>query len=267
MPVTQTHIEQLLQALKSILDQIAPLRQQAADLETELAQVQLDYDQELGDLNAEAARLEALKILLRAHLAQREVAPIVQAPLPVPDPTPPPVVADSPVVLGDTPLSPPPEDPRAARKRALADHIEYFLADSDREIVMQLINAVLIDDRRDIADMLESLAWGPIWMARADWETLEDHHSRLEGWRQALADRLTYWQNEVRRLKSDQRHGLLLERKSRTPEEWQAYLDQMALEQQAEIDNLTHEVAVLEQQWQAKTTTDTAAAESGVTNA
>ena len=248
MSVTETQIEQLLEALNTLLAQISSLRQQAKEVEKDLAQAQGEYDQKLGSLYAEADRLEALKTSLRNRLAPKKtVAPsyignstTAQVKLP-------------PQILETQIEEPPPlENPRIKRKRDLADHIEYFIAESDREPIMQIINAVLANEQQDVGEMLELLNWGDIWTVRADWETLEDHYTRLQGWQEALTERLTYWQLKQHPSKSTPFYSLWQEKRSRSQESWLAFLDNLAQQQAEENSRLAHEVEVLEQQWQAK---------------
>ncbi|MEC4812326.1 MAG: hypothetical protein SAK29_03480 [Scytonema sp. PMC 1069.18] len=244
MAITQTQIDQRLEILKTLLDDIAQLRQQASILENELAQAENEYNQKLSHLNTEADRLDALKISLQSRLAWRKTPP------PVTENTSRTEVELPPPVIEPQLLPPlPPENPRIGRKRALADHIEYFLADSDRETVMQVINAVLADNYCDMGDMLELLVWGDIWKARAEWETLEEQYTRLQEWQCSLEERLAYWQQIW---KDDSRYSLWQEKRSRSQEEWLAFLDDLAQKQAEENTRLSHEVAVLEQRWQAK---------------
>jgi len=250
MSVTQTQIEQLLEALKTLLAQISSLRQQAKEVEKDLAQAQGEYDQKLGSLYAEADRLEALKTSLRNRLAPKTTAV-------APDYTSKPTTnkVELPPQILETQIEeppPPPENPRIKRKRDLADHIEYFIAESDREPIMQIINAVLANEQQDVGEMLELLSWGEIWKARAEWETLEDHYTRLQGWQEALTERLTYWQRKQHRLESTPFYSLWQEKRSRSQESWLAFLDNLAQQQAEENARLAHEVEVLEQQWQAK---------------
>ncbi len=252
MATTQMQIDNLLTTLEALLEQIKPLRQRVGEVEEDLAQVQRDYDQKMSKLNVEAERLEGLKISLMARLAPEIKLP----PTPVPtnlQPTLPEEVIDITPVPGSPPPPHPTESPRTARKRSLARHIYYFL-DNQQAAIMQDINAVLVDDRRDVGDMLEALSWGDIWTARADWETLENQYDRLNEWYQALEERLAYWQRELHKQESDSRYPLWQKMQESSQEEWLAFLDDLA--RQAEVENarLAHEVEVLEQALQTKQT-------------
>ncbi|NEO33952.1 MAG: hypothetical protein F6K36_26760 [Symploca sp. SIO3C6] len=250
MSVTQTQIEQLLEALKTLLAQISSLRQQTDEIEKDLAQVQGEYDQKLGSLNAEADRLEALKTSLKNRLAQKKPA---VAPEYISNSTTNKVELPPQILETQRDEPPPPlENPRSKRKRDLADHIEYFIAESDREPIMQIINAVLANEQQDVGEMLELLSWGEIWTVRAEWETLEEQYARLKSWQEALSERLTYWQNTRHRLEKTPFHGLWQEKRSRSQEDWLAFLDNLAQQQAEGNTRLAHEVEVLEQQWQAK---------------
>jgi hypothetical protein len=134
----------------------------------------------------------------------------------------------------------------------LADHIYSCLNQEQEEVVMQVVNAILADESKDIGDMLEALAWGGIWKVRTDWESLEDQYSRLTEWRAALEVRLNYWRAEIHRLESESRYTLW-EVKRQSEAQWQALLADLEQKQAAENALLAHEVAVLEQQLQANT--------------
>lgn len=253
MFITQATVDELLASLKRLLDEIIQLRRQTGELEAGLAQVQRDYESKLSELNAELAHLEYIKADIVARLTKRtsvrEVTDTTPQPSlqPLPEP-PPPVAVGTPTTQGMPTMSLN-EVPRSTRKRALADHVEYFVAADEREVIMQVINAVLGDDQRDVGDMLELLEWGPIWSACADWENVEDQYTRLVGWQQVLSERLIYWQNEENRLKHDGGYGLLEQRLSRSPQAWEEYLEKTANDQREEIERLAHEVKILERQF------------------
>ena len=254
MATTQMQIDNCLTALEVLLEQIKPLRQRVAEVEKGLAQAQRDYDQKMSKLNAEAERLEGLKISRMARLAPEinphpppQVAPAELKPTPPEE-----VISIMPTA--DTPPSPPPtESPRAVQKRSLARYIRYFL-DSNQDAVMQVINAVLVDDQRGMGDMLEVLSWGDIWKARAAWETLENQYDRLNEWHQVLEERLAYWQREMRKQESDSRYYLWQKMHGSSQEEWLAFLDDLARQAEAENAQLAHEVEVLEQALQIRQT-------------
>jgi chromosome segregation ATPase len=258
MIVAQSDVDKLLRTLKNLLEQIATLRERVTELESEmkdeLNQAKQEYDERLGPLNADAAQLINQKALLQARLAQMRTSPTTTATTNHTDTALPDVVLPEAVLpRSDTPTNPPdppPVDPRLAQKRALADHIYYFL-DSDQEPVMQVINAMLADDSRDMGHMLESLAWGEIWAIRADWESLEEQYNRLKGWQSALESRLAHWKAQVQRLESESRYSLW-EIKSQGEEKWQVFLDELVQKQTAENARLTHEIAILEQELQAQ---------------
>jgi hypothetical protein len=244
----ETQIEELLTELKALLDDVAPLRERAAAVEAAMVRAQYDYEQKLRAANAEADRLELLKFSLLARLAEREPPPSPLPPTPAPIP-PPTVIANQPTT-GGTAADIPSEPPEAIRKRKLVAHIRYF---TDDQTVIERINALLKDPRRDVGDMLELLPWGDLWRARAaDWETLTDQWARLTSWRAALQERLAHWQREVRRLEEDDRHPLLVRKTGSSPEEWLAFLDELARKQKAENVRLAREVEVLQQQLAAR---------------
>jgi chromosome segregation ATPase len=255
--ITQMQVDELLTTLQSLHEQIAPLRKHAGAMEQKLAQIRKMYEQKVGPLNAERAQLDAKKQSLRMRLAETQ-KPLQPSEITITtDPTniEPPSDA-GPSESPESPIAPPPSppaDPRAERKRKLADHLLSFLEsdhlDSDRVIKTE-INRILEDKQCDVGDMLESLSWGSIWVARADWETLEDQYTRLESWQKTLEARQAYWQREVQRMEQE-----LYERWKTDQRDVMVCVDELAQKQMKEIEQLKHEVAVLEEQWQKKQAT------------
>jgi hypothetical protein len=240
----EAEIEELLEALKALLDKIAPLRQRAATIEADLVVVQRDYEQKLHAANARADQLELLKHSLLARLVGSDPPSASPAPRSTPPPA---VIADQgAAAAADIPSDP----PEAVRKRELVAHVRYF---TDDRAVIERINALLKDPRRDVGDLLELLPWGEIWQVRAaDWETLADQYARLTRWRAALQERLVRWQREVRHLEDDSRYPLLVRKTASSVEGWQSYLDELARRQQAENIRLAREVEVLQEQLAAR---------------
>ena len=202
---------------------------------------QEDYEQQLGALNAESIKLEARKEFLRISLERQGVSS--------PRLHPPSLVAPS-GELQEAPLTASVEI-RRKQKRRLADHIQYFI-DPDQTSVMEIINAVLIDDQRTVGEMLEALNWGDIWAMRAAWESLEDQYARLSEWHKALEDRLHYWQHVMLRLERDPRYNLYLLKRERGQAGWQKYLNELISWQKEENAHLASEIADLEQQLKVK---------------
>jgi predicted nucleic acid-binding Zn-ribbon protein len=246
MPVTEAEINELLERLEALLKQIEPLRTRLDTLEKELVQAQREYDEKLGEANAEADRLEAMRISLDARLNRKPLPP-PSAPPPGAEPTPPPstipIDSDGEIL----PLPPPPrESLRGKRKRALLDFIFTF---TDSGPVIEKINAIVDDERRELGDMLELLTWGEIWKARTEWETLEAQWQRLDEWRVALEQRLSYWKDEYKRL---QDNPVWEQRSELSEQAWQALLDDLLRTQEDENQRVANEVAEMEKEWQAQ---------------
>ena len=248
-------LAEALGALEALLAAIAPLRQRVADERAGLALAVREYDRALREPNDEAARLAARQAYLRAQLARADADP-----QPAPRLTAPASLAgshpDAGAATPPPPVAPPPTgpvvDPRAERKRAFADHVFYFAAFGDaaeEDAVRQRINAVLNDPAADLGDVLEALAWGPIWQARQEWETPDDQLARLAAWRAALAERLAHWRRAAEALDRDDQRSLYEERRSRTPDGWRRYLAELAEEQRAENARLARAVAALDAEW------------------
>lgn len=256
MLYTSQHVTNLLDNLKALLDQITPLRHEIMRLEADMAQVRRDYEQRLGTLNNDFAQLKARERYLRLSLAAKSPSQdAAESNEALTDPALSQIDASDPEAELEIPdVSLPAEDPRMSRKRALADHIEYFISDSDREVVMHTINAVLADEERDMGDMLELLAWGDIWSASAPWETVDDQYTRLESWREELKGRVIYWRDALQRLQSDDLYHLWEKWHTSSDEEWSGYLEELAQQQIENNDKLAHAVSILEEQWQIKQT-------------
>jgi hypothetical protein len=249
LATTERLITELLTSLETLLKQIEPMRKRAEEIATGLAQTQREYELKMSAANAEAERLEALKrSLARSPQPVDPPPPIPPPPAPVP---PPPIDVVDPGVI--RPPEPPRENPRTARKRTLLDHIFYF-SDAGQNTVIEQINSLLDDEQRDVGDILEMLAWGDIWRARADWETLEQQRQRLYGWHDALKQRLTYWEQEINSLERDDFYELWERRSELTEPQWQSFLDQLLQEQEAENQRLAREVAAIESGAQAEQT-------------
>ena len=247
MAVPEAQITELLETLEALLKQIEPLRQRVDEVEQGLAQTQREYDQKLSQANAEADRLEGAKLSALARLNPMKRPPPL-LPQPINLPTPPPPIIE--IIQGQgIPPPPPPESPRTKRKRALLDYIFNF---TDKGPVIEKINAIVDDDRRELGDMLELLSWGAIWKARTDWETLDEQWQRLDEWRVALEQRVAYWTQESNRLADDQRFSLWQRRSELNEIGWQALLDQMLREQEADNESLASEVVKLEERWRAQ---------------
>ncbi len=257
MIVTQTHIADLLATLKTFREQIEAFKARVAELlatemEAALAQAHKEYEARLKPLNEEASRLKNERAVLQMRLAQLAATPVTagldetkSGLVTTPDPV-------LPVEEKPAPPPPPPPDPRGERKRKLADYIYFFLPPEQEEVVMQVINAILADESKDIGDILETLAWGDIWGIRPEDESLEAQYTRLSDWRAALEGRVVYWKTRVHSLESESRYALW-EVKRQGESQWQALLDDLAQKQAAENDRLAHEVTVLAQQLQANT--------------
>ncbi len=246
---TQDQIDMVLKAIQGLLEQIEPLSKRAVDIEAGLAEAQEAYNERLGTLNRKAEELKSRAAFLRYELRLKQGVDLSQQSTSETrsrQPTSPlqPKIEEAVVEL---PLQ---KDPRDKRKRDLADYILDLISD-DQQVIMERVNAMVADPRRSVGDMLEALPWGPIWMLRTDGETLDEQLERLEGWRRELEERLTFWQNEVRRLESDRSYYLWQEMQASSEESWQTYLDELASAQEAENIHLEHAVLMLEQELQA----------------
>lgn len=257
MIVTQTRIDEILTTLKALREQIEVLKARVAELmatemEAALAQAHEEYEARLKPFNEEASRLRNERAVLQMRLSQLAANPATVGPRPAESPD---IAAPEPVPTfenPEAPLPPPPPDPRGERKRKLADYIYIFLPQEQEEAVMQVINAILVDENKDIGDILEALAWGDIWSTRAGDESLEAQYARLNEWCVALEGRVTYWKTRVQSLESESRYDLWKVKKQGEAQ-WQALLEDLIQKQTTENERLAHEVTVLEQQLQANT--------------
>jgi hypothetical protein len=261
MPTTQAQINALLKELEKLLGEISSLRQQAMDIERELAVTNKDYEDRLGQANAESDRLEARKHALELLLREN---PLPAKALPVSSPEPTQEIREavtSSVVSRPAPPAPPPPNPRHKRKSALLDFIYYF-SDNEGSTGVEQLNALLHDPQRDMGDILELLTWGDIWKAKYEWESLDEQQLRLGGWQAALTTRRDYWERRLQQPRNalDVFHR---KRRSQSREEWLSFLEDLARRQEAQNRELAEEVAALERQWQMKQSETAATDDSG----
>jgi hypothetical protein len=247
MTVTQAQVDEVLSKLHDLLEQFALVRRRIDELREGEEMARRDYDQYMEAVNREADDLESCRDNLRLLLKGEE--PI--SPLLPPGPGGDGGGGGDPIIDPIVPLPPPVQDKRAANKRALADHILYFM-DSAAIDQKQIINRILVDDTQDVGQMLEALAWGPIWCARPEWETLEDQLARLEGWHDVLRERLSVWEREVHRVETSSAGALYRQLVSGTREEWLQYLESLVANQQAANAEIAGELVVLEGEWSKK---------------
>ena len=99
-----------------------------------------------------------------------------------------------------------------------------------------------------MGELLELLAWGPIWEARTSWESLDEQWQRLDEWRVALEQRLAYWTQESTRLAN---HPLWQRRSESSESEWQSMLEDLLNRQLADNRRVEDEIAELTVEWQA----------------
>jgi len=241
MPATETEINVLLEKLEMLLSEVKALSAAIDRIATMLEQAEREYELKLGDVMAEADRLDAEKHGLLSRLNRAE------APGPMPpravEPVAPPALVEvaSPAIKLPPSL---PENPTRKRKRALADFIFNF---NDSGPVIEKINALVDDDARDIGEMLELMEWGQIWKERTSWETFDEQRQRLEEWHIALEERRSFLTEKKNRLEENS----LWNRRSKSEEDWQSFLDEMLQQRKAENERAAREIEKLEQQWKS----------------
>jgi hypothetical protein len=243
---TQDQIDMVLKVIKGLLEQIEPLSKHAMNIEAGLVEAQEAYNERLGTLNRKAEELKSRSSFLRYELRLKQGVDLPQLSTSEAQSRQPTSLFRPKIEEALASLQ---KDPRDKRKRDLADYILDLISD-DQQIIMERVNAMVADSHRSVGDMLEALPWGPIWMQRTDGETLNEQLERLEGWHRELEERLTFWQNEVRRLESDRSYCLWQEMQVSSEESWQVYLDELASAQEVENTQLEHAVAILEQELQ-----------------
>jgi len=253
----ELQVQNILKNLKELVNQIYLLRQQSADIEKGMKEVKQRYDEALGGLNTEAERLEVLRYSLRARLQEVQVTIQGEMELPVQplsddnfvgqqiNATPLDDIVNS---LTETPLSL--EDTRRHRKLKLIDHVFSF-ADPSQDNIIKVMNAILVDESTDIGEMLESLAWGEIWSARAEWESVQEQYQRLLEWKQALKDRIVYWEAIIQNLEHDSCYALWIEWK-KGENQWNLFLKELVQKQEVENKRLSKEVSILEDELHSK---------------
>jgi hypothetical protein len=78
---------------------------------------------------------------------------------------------------------------------------------------------------------------------------LEAQWQRLDEWRVALEQRLSYWKDEYKRL---QDNPVWEQRSELSEQAWQALLDDLLRTQEDENQRVANEVAEMEKEWQAQ---------------
>ncbi|MBM7845943.1 hypothetical protein [Herpetosiphon giganteus] len=244
----QDQINAMFENLKHILEEIIAVRERAVQIEAGLFTVSREYATRLQTLNSIAVelnqRLEDLRIQLKPIVtppkAHNQTSTTAST------------VVNIPIASTQVPAQNLTADLRDKRKRDLADYLEEIVSLEDHEMIMQQINACVVDDQQDIGNILELLTWGAIWLQRTPYETLDDQLSRLNTWQQALNDRLGFWKIKVRRLEKDSTYALWQDRQLLTTDQWEQFLDNLAVEQLTANQSLQKKIDVLQEQLKAK---------------
>jgi hypothetical protein len=243
MAKTEADVNTLLKKLEALCLQIKTLRENVSETAKGIAQTQQEVDLKLSQAQAEGDRLNSERSALLARLKPEELRggdPPPEAPVePVARPVVPDFGAEPRVKLAPVPL----ESLRRKSKRALVDFLYFF----DPGPVIEQITPLVDDEGREVGEILELLAWGPIWEARTSWESPDLQWQRLDEWRVALEQRLAYWTEERVRVAN---HSLWQQRSESSESEWQLMLEQLLSSQLADNQRVAAEIAKLDAQWQ-----------------
>jgi len=245
--ITQSNIDALLLRLKELREQTASAREAIAPLEANLALTYDEFQAVVGRLRRQAIRLQAEIATLRAQIdgvGRDQDESSWQG------------ASDDGLHYDYTTNDlenegPAMVDPEAVEKDMLLEHLFRVLDpdinDEDADLLSSL-QGLLRDPAISLADMLEELDWGPVWMSRGPQEDLADQYRRLMTWERAFTKQLESLNRATERLRKDPRYGLWQQRE-KGPDNWRTFLDQAARQQQADNDALQAELKSLREQW------------------
>lgn len=217
--ITQRDIDKLLAQMQQLRQEITTARENIAPLETNLAETYNEYQALVGILQRHSRRLQAEIASLRSQIQrfsqeEEDVLPV-----------------DEEDEFSDRPneviIEPSPQDPEAVAKDMLLEHIfrilEPDINDADAELVGNL-QGICTDPNASLADALEQLPWGTVWITRSLQETFQDQYHRLGMWLQALQRQRKNLHRASQILQKDQRYALWQQRQ-KGADYWHNYLD------------------------------------------
>ncbi|WP_392482755.1 hypothetical protein [Nostoc sp. C110] len=242
--ITQAELEKLLTQLQQLRSSITTARETIAPLETNLAAAYNEFQAVVGALRRHSMRLQAEIFSLRSQI-QRFTQDA--------DDTQQQDVGNDNFLYQEEQ-----KDPEAIDKDMLLEHIFRLLDPDvnaeDAELLANL-QGLCSDATASLADVLEELPWGVVWITRNSQENLTQQYQRLKIWEGALNRQLQNLKQATERLYKDARYGLW-QQQQKSQEHWHNFLNQCIEQQQDQNYELQAELDKLKEEWGRITSTN-----------
>ncbi|MFK0729902.1 MAG: hypothetical protein ACIWVG_01695 [Gloeotrichia echinulata HAB0833] len=244
--ITQAELDKLLTQLQQLRVSITTARETIAPLETNLAAAYNEFQAVVGTLRRQSMRLQAEIASLCSQIqrfTQNEDDTQQQD-----------VATDNFLYQEEQTTQ---EDPEAIDKDMLLEHIFRLLDPDvkaeDAELLANL-QGLCSDATASLADVLEELPWGVVWITRNSQENLTQQYQRLKIWEGALNRQLQNLKQATERLYKDSRYGLW-QQQQKSQEHWHNFLNQCIEQQQDQNYELQAELDKLKEEWGRITST------------
>ena len=177
--ISQKDVDMILIRLQELREQLKVAREAEAPLIAKLALAYQEYEMAVGRLRRETNRLEVEINMLRAQIEgvgrDQEDTDFLQT-------------LEYRTTLGNRPEDVT-VDPDAIEKDVLLEHLFRVLDDGDDDLLSAL-TGICNDPTIGLADALERVPWGRVWIAKGPQETLVTQYRRLAAWESALSKQL-----------------------------------------------------------------------------
>ncbi|MEH2218250.1 MAG: hypothetical protein V7K72_14260 [Nostoc sp.] len=248
--ITQAELEKLLTQLQQLRSSITTAQETIAPLETNLAAAYNEFQAVVGTLRRQSMRLQAEIASLRSQIqrfTQDEDDTQQQD-----------VANDNFLYKEEQTTEFSLKDPEAIDKDMLLEHIFRLLDPDvnaeDAELLANL-QGLCSDAAASLADVLEELPWGVVWITRNSQENLTQQYQRLKIWENALNRQLQNLKQATERLYKDSRYGLW-QQQQKSQEHWHNFLNQCIEQQQDQNYELQAELDKLKEEWGRITSTN-----------
>ncbi|MDZ8226508.1 hypothetical protein [Nostoc sp. ChiVER01] len=248
--ITQAELDKLLTQLQQLRFLITTVRETIAPLETNLAAAYNEFQAVVGALRRQSMRLQAEIASLRSQIqrfTQDEDDTQQQD-----------VATDNFLYQEEQTTEFSLKDQEAIDKDMLLEHIFRLLDPDvnaeDAELLANL-QGLCSDATASLADVLEELPWGVVWITRNSQENLTQQYQRLKIWEGALNRQLQNLKQATERLYKDSRYGLW-QQQQKSQEHWHNFLNQCIEQQQDQNYELQAELDKLKEEWGRITSTN-----------
>jgi hypothetical protein len=249
--ITQANVDNLLAQLQQLRQEITIARLTIAPLEANLIEAYNEFQAVVGALRRHSMRLQAEISYLRNQIerfTQDE------------DDTQEPGAGDDNFlyIKEEQTTQSSQKDPEAVDKDMLLEHIFRVLDpdvnNEDAELLANL-QGLCNDLSTSLADVLEELPWGVVWITRNSQENLTKQYQRLKIWEEALNRQLQNLKQARERLYKDARYGLW-QQQQKGHEQWRNFLNQCIEQQQDQNYEFQAELDKLKEEWERITGTN-----------